>query len=287
MGATWTKDGDPFDQATAPDRRVSLNSTGITIDPVRPQDEGVYRCNNGTPLELTTPPHRTQREVQIMMKELGSNFSLPCGIRLGRISRSKTFTITWQQIGSNNGFVTLTSCTHTGTMRPRSAQHSSSCTSDDFSLSIHNFGESGDIDLPKQQVRYKCTVDLSFHPSVSRLGSQSGDAFTTVRFRYDPPRVVTELPPYTVTQIGDSVPLEIEFEGYPLSPGGIQWEINSYGVPKSLSVDTATSSSVVLSGDSLELGDIVTATVNVFDTSTASTASTVVVIRCPQDFSCY
>ena len=132
----------------------------------------------------TAPPHRTQREVQIMMKELGSNFSLPCGIRLGRISRSKTFTITWQQIGSNNGFVTLTSCTHTGTMRPRSAQHSSSCTSDDFSLSIHNFGESGDIDLPKQQVRYKCTVDLSFHPSVSRLGSQSGDAFTTVRFRY-------------------------------------------------------------------------------------------------------
>ena len=75
------------------------------------------------------------------------------------------------------------------------------------------------------------------------------------------------------------MPLEIEFEGYPLSPGGIQWEINSYGVPKSLSVDTATSSSVVLSGDSLELGDIVTATVNVFDTSTASTASTVVVIR--------
>ena len=54
MGATWTKDGDPFDQATAPDRRVSLNSTGITIDPVRPQDEGVYRCNNGTPLELTS-----------------------------------------------------------------------------------------------------------------------------------------------------------------------------------------------------------------------------------------
>ena len=71
----------------------------------------------------------------------------------------------------------------------------------------------------------------------------------------------------------------MEFQGYPLSSSGIQWKVNGKELPKSLSVDTETSSLLFLSGDSLELGDMVTATVNVFGNSTASTATTVVVIR--------
>ena len=73
--------------------------------------------------------------------------------------------------------------------------------------------------------------------------------------------------------------LGIEFEGYPLSPSEVLWEINSFRVPKSLSVETETSSSVGLSGDILELGDVVNATVYLFNNSTASTTTTVIVIR--------
>ena len=95
----------------------------------------------------------------------------------------------------------------------------------------------------------------------------------------EPPEIVTRLPPYTVTRKEDRVTLGIEFQGYPLSSSGVQWRVNGEELPKSLSADTETSSLLFLSGDSLELEDIVTATVNVFGNSTASTATTVVVIR--------
>ena len=52
--AAWTKDGKIFDEATAPERRVSINATGITINSIRPQDEGEYRCNESEPFELTS-----------------------------------------------------------------------------------------------------------------------------------------------------------------------------------------------------------------------------------------
>lgn len=52
--ADWTKDDILFDEATGPEARVSINATGITINPIWPQDEGVYRCNDGRPFELTS-----------------------------------------------------------------------------------------------------------------------------------------------------------------------------------------------------------------------------------------
>ena len=95
----------------------------------------------------------------------------------------------------------------------------------------------------------------------------------------EPAEIVDRLLPHTVTRKEDRVTLEIKFQGYPLSSSGIQWKVNGEELPKSLSVDTETSSLLFLSGDSLELGDMVTATVNVFGNSTASTETTVVVIR--------
>ena len=50
--AWWTKDGDPFNGTTAPSR-VTFTSVEVTIDPVLPSDEGLYRCNNGVSLEFT------------------------------------------------------------------------------------------------------------------------------------------------------------------------------------------------------------------------------------------
>lgn len=98
-------------------------------------------------------------------------------------------------------------------------------------------------------------------------------------FSSEPPQVISKLPPYTVTQKGNSVSFEIEFQGHPLSSSGILWEVNGNKVPTSLSEDRETSSSLFLNGDSLELGDIVTATVNVFGNTSDSSESTVIVIR--------
>ena len=50
--AQWTKDGAPFNERTAPSR-VTFTSVEVTIDPVLPSDEGLYRCNNGVSLEFT------------------------------------------------------------------------------------------------------------------------------------------------------------------------------------------------------------------------------------------
>ena len=48
-GARWTKDGGPVDEAN---ERVDTPGSFLTIEPVYPQDEGVYRCNDGEELRL-------------------------------------------------------------------------------------------------------------------------------------------------------------------------------------------------------------------------------------------
>lgn len=67
--------------------------------------------------------------------------------------------------------------------------------------------------------------------------------------------------------------------GYPLSPEGVQWELNGHALSKALSSDTHNTSSLSLNGDSVELGDTIAATVHVHNNSTASTNTTVIVIR--------
>ena len=87
------------------------------------------------------------------------------------------------------------------------------------------------------------------------------------------------LPQYVVVQRGETVKLGIEFVGYPLSPEGVQWELNGRPLPKAISSDTQNTSSLSLSGDNVELGDIIVATVHVHSNSTDSTNTTVIVIR--------
>lgn len=95
----------------------------------------------------------------------------------------------------------------------------------------------------------------------------------------EPAEITLSLPQYVVVQRGESVELDIEFVGHPLSPEGVQWEVNGRALPKDLSSDTLTSSSLSLSGDNVELGDRIDATVHVYSNSTASTNTTVVIIR--------
>lgn len=52
--AKWTKDGQPLEEIAAADRRVRIHATNVTIDPVLPEDEGVYRCKGGAEWQLTS-----------------------------------------------------------------------------------------------------------------------------------------------------------------------------------------------------------------------------------------
>ena len=51
--ATWTKNGQDILSGS---ERVSISKSKgeMTIDPVSPKDEGIYRCNDGKPFELTS-----------------------------------------------------------------------------------------------------------------------------------------------------------------------------------------------------------------------------------------
>ena len=50
LNANWTKDG----RVLIPSERVRIHAENVTIDPVLPEDEGLYRCNNGNDFELTS-----------------------------------------------------------------------------------------------------------------------------------------------------------------------------------------------------------------------------------------
>ena len=52
-GAMWTKDGQPLHEVSSASKLVIISDTNVTIDPVMPADEGVYRCNGGRRLGLT------------------------------------------------------------------------------------------------------------------------------------------------------------------------------------------------------------------------------------------
>lgn len=47
--ATWTKDGHPVRKT----ERVKIKRGYLKINPVLPEDEGIYRCNEGEENEIT------------------------------------------------------------------------------------------------------------------------------------------------------------------------------------------------------------------------------------------
>ena len=54
---TWTKNGWEFSAATVQDTdsaRIMFTPSQVTINPVVPEDEGMYRCNGGSPLNFTS-----------------------------------------------------------------------------------------------------------------------------------------------------------------------------------------------------------------------------------------
>ena len=50
LNAIWTKDGNLL----VPNERIKIYAENVTIDPVLPEDEGTYCCNNSEDFELTS-----------------------------------------------------------------------------------------------------------------------------------------------------------------------------------------------------------------------------------------
>ena len=123
-----------------------------------------------------------------MMQEIGSNFTLPCGIILGPISRSKTYEIEWSRKIPRGRVMSISSCQHSDFRTLDSPdQHPDDCNPNfnfsDFSLAINNFSVSDDdINAGMFQVNFTCIAVQVFSPSF-------GDAIhkvveTTVSYRY-------------------------------------------------------------------------------------------------------
>ena len=69
---------------------IRNNNGTITIAPALPKDEGEHRFN------FTASPHAWKKSRQ-MFGHLGSNFSIPCLVEIGPISRQQGFTVEWIQ----------------------------------------------------------------------------------------------------------------------------------------------------------------------------------------------
>ena len=99
MSAVWTRGGEIF----VPDSsRRTINENGtITIAPALPKYEGEYRCGPdvdslGERFNFTVSPRALKKSRQ-MFGHLGSNFSIPCLVEIGPISRQQGFTVEWIQ----------------------------------------------------------------------------------------------------------------------------------------------------------------------------------------------
>ena len=71
--------------------------------------------------------------------------------------------------------------------------------------------------------------------------------------------------------------LQIEFTGYPVE--SVRWERNGEPLPRSLSNESSTTSSLLLAPNNIEQGDLIKVTVNVLNKSLQS-SETVVVVLC-------
>lgn len=124
-----------------------------------------------------------------MKKDIGSTFSLPCGIVLGAISRTKSYSVEWKRLlnEEENQFTTISSCYHNDDRTPK--QISDNCNSgfsfDDFSLTIHNFSlTDSDVSSVAQSVKFKCIVDQMFKPSFQPNTLSHRTADTLVAFTF-------------------------------------------------------------------------------------------------------
>ena len=97
--AVWTRGGEVF----VPDSsRMTINENGtIIIAPTLPDDEGEYRCGAdeeslGEIFNFAVSPRALKKSRQ-MFGLLGSNFSIPCPVEIGPISRQQGFNVEWIQ----------------------------------------------------------------------------------------------------------------------------------------------------------------------------------------------
>lgn len=202
LDARWTKNGRPLEEVAAGSSRVRIHVANVTIDPVLPEDEGKYRCNDGKELPLTSthssyntqcnayytwsvvpsdrcimylsavPPYVNQSQPLSLTKELGSTFTLPCGIVLGPISLTRSYEVEWQRLSKNGTrLMSISSCIHSDpSFLDSPEQNPNNCNPNlnmkDFSLTIPNFTlTDSDLNSPVRDITFKCIVEQRFSPS--------------------------------------------------------------------------------------------------------------------------
>ena len=125
------------------------------------------------------------------MKDLGSTFTIPCGVLLGPVSQTKEYDVMWKLI-LGTSFKIIAECHHTDlSMLDSPETPVEDCSSEkysidpvNFSLTVFNFDISGlGIDPSVPQVKYQCTVEQAFSPKFN--GNKKIDsADTIVSFRF-------------------------------------------------------------------------------------------------------
>lgn len=204
--ASWTKDGQ--DIPLEPER-MSIRNGYLTINPVLPKDEGTYSCNGGRSFKVTSkqyanglhshvifvifslvPPYNNRTTEVSVMKDLGSNFTIPCGIVLGLVSQDREYEVMWQLIVGTR-FEIIGRCHHTDLSMLDSPETLEDCSSErysidqsSFSLTVFNFDILGlMIDPSVPEVKYQCTVQQMFRPEFNG-DVKINSANTTVSFHF-------------------------------------------------------------------------------------------------------
>ena len=162
--AVWTRDGVMVQNSS----RITINDNGsITIAPARPEDEGVYRCGPSTDEEslgetfnFAVAPHAQKRSRQ-MFGHLGSNFSIPCPVEIGPISRQQGFSVDWRQETEGTTLINVGLIRYNGsdseantTLIPSSFDSSHVFNVSDLSLLVHNFS----VPNVNKKIFYTCTI---------------------------------------------------------------------------------------------------------------------------------
>ena len=210
--AVWTRGGEIF----VPDSsRITINENGtITIAPPLPQDEGEYRCGpdeeslgerfnfagiytyksynimhythafiiNQYDYSYTVSPH-AQKKSRQMFGHLGSNFSIPCLVEIGPISRQQGFSVEWiQRTQQLTGLPLNALILYEGnaseadtTLIPSSFDSSHIFNVSDLSLLLYDFSVP---DVNRKEIYYTCRV------SAGPLRQQQASATTNVTIQF-------------------------------------------------------------------------------------------------------
>lgn len=119
------------------------------------------------------------------MHQLGSSFTIPCGLSLGPLSLRRNYKVKWQRYtNSSNNFQRVGQCEHNS----EEDSPADECITPeyrisllDFSLTVYNFSVSPNlvINLTEPKVVYICRVKQLFED-----GRSGPDAATVVAFSY-------------------------------------------------------------------------------------------------------